>query len=296
VQIDLLRNDLHNGRALLSPLRIFYDAKELALPLKFDAANAPQDLTVDVIDVAQGYRAANEPTVTIPTNIDVAAHTAGDAPGFYASLIDRVSEAHPGAVVVEYAGRAIEYSHAGQQDLLSLGGDRFYWNKGSTSDTVTTKNPSDFILTRLHLRYGASTGDRLELEPAKPIEGGDEKAAPGARPGEYNHFQARYVIRHPWTVKLSCPKPERGRWETHNADTPILGPVPSSRDPNVVARALGPDVALDKLELVVTPPNWAPPKPVEAAPAPKKAGGCCDAGGDPSLAPALLLLLRRRRR
>jgi len=77
----------------------------------------------------------------------------------------------------------------------------------------------DFVITRLHARYSKEAlGDDLVFRPAPPIVGGrefmqnDGKLERGARPDSSNNFQARYVIRHPWTGPIACKQPRRGVW------------------------------------------------------------------------------------
>ena len=86
-----------------------------------------------------------------------------------------------------------------------------------------------FTLTRLHARYGKNTvGEDLVFRAATPIVGGREmmmnegenpdasgqRLERGARqdPSGMNNFQARYIIRHPWTGAIACEHPQRGVW------------------------------------------------------------------------------------
>jgi TonB family protein len=78
---------------------------------------------------------------------------------------------------------------------------------------------SNFVLTRLHARYDASSlGEDLVFRAAEPIVGGREFAAEdgvlerGAKPSSVNNFQGRYTIRHPWTGPIGCSEPQRGVW------------------------------------------------------------------------------------
>ncbi len=79
---------------------------------------------------------------------------------------------------------------------------------------------SDWVLTRLHVRYTKDAiGDDLFLRAAPPIVGGREfvigasgKLEEGAQPSGTNNYQARYAIRHPWTGAIACKSPQRGIW------------------------------------------------------------------------------------
>ncbi|MFO0760890.1 MAG: DUF2330 domain-containing protein [Byssovorax sp.] len=79
-------------------------------------------------------------------------------------------------------------------------------------------NTWGFTLTRLHTRYSKEAlGQDLIFREAPAIMGGRE--TPGrpeqdhdAKPAPSNNFQARYVIRHPWTGPITCSSPRRGMW------------------------------------------------------------------------------------
>jgi MYXO-CTERM domain-containing protein len=62
-----------------------------------------QDLIVHILAPNQRYVVANYPSVTIPTNLDVAEAARGNFGAFYAALFDRTLEKTPGAIVTEYA-------------------------------------------------------------------------------------------------------------------------------------------------------------------------------------------------
>ena len=92
-----------------------------------------------------------------------------------------------------------------------------------------------FVLTRLHARYGKDAlGEDLVFRKAPPIAGGRERLGDGgtlekgARPDSADNFQARYVIRHPWSGPIACKAPRRGRWGGPPAGTvgPDGKPVP----------------------------------------------------------------------
>jgi len=78
------------------------------------------------------------------------------------------------------------------------------------------------VLTRLHARYDAtSLSDDIVFRSADPIVGGREHVVDDkgnlekgavSSPGGINNFQARYIIRHPWTGPIKCQNPVRGVW------------------------------------------------------------------------------------
>ncbi|MCB9598283.1 MAG: DUF2330 domain-containing protein [Sandaracinaceae bacterium] len=119
-----------DGTAMLSPLRIRVESPELMLPVRLGMLSSPgtQDLIVYVISREGRFEVANRENVFVPTNLEVRSTIRGRFGDFYASLLDRVWERHPGSVVTEYAwttstcdpcpGAPLDAS-----DLTSLGGD-----------------------------------------------------------------------------------------------------------------------------------------------------------------------------
>ena len=226
-KVDPAKVTFVDGRAALSPLRFHYDSDEFALPIRLGLANSSgtQDLIVNILAPHQRYEVSNYQNVTIPTNLDVNESVKDKFGGFYAALYDRTVEKHPGAVVTEYAWQATTCDPCpgpalDQRDFLTLGADVL----GGPSDKPAGYPNADFVLTRLHARYGKQVTDDLRFREAKPIAGGREhlvnggKLEEGAVAADQNNFQGRYAIRHGWTGPLTCDKPVRGRWGGPPAD------------------------------------------------------------------------------
>ncbi|RMH38446.1 MAG: DUF2330 domain-containing protein [Deltaproteobacteria bacterium] len=215
VDVDKVR--FKDGQAMLSPLRFHYDSDEFRLPVRLGLVNSAgtQDLIVHILARGTRYEVANYKNVTIPTNIDVDDTVRKRFGEFYAALFDATLEKNPGAVVTEYAWDAGSCDPCPTpaltaSELATLGGDVI---PGGTS-------PWEFVVTRLHARYGKdSLGEDLVFKQAPPIAGGREwRTGPdgtlekGATPAPRNNFQARYAIRHRWTGPIECEHPVRGRW------------------------------------------------------------------------------------
>jgi hypothetical protein len=205
------------GAARLSPLRFHYDDPDFQLPLRVGLLDArgPQDVVVYVLARGQRYEAANHPNLTIPTSIDLGAAALPSFGAFYAALFDRTVEKTPGAVVTEYVWTAASCDPCpgpplSPGDIATLGGDTI---EGGLS-------PWEATLTRMHLRYTSdSLGEDPVFRPAPPLQGGnawgagpDKHAAQPAPEHGQNHFQARYVVRHPWQGDITCSHPELERW------------------------------------------------------------------------------------
>jgi MYXO-CTERM domain-containing protein len=343
-------------QAMLSPLRFHYDSDAFNLPIRLGLINSggTQDLVVTILARGQRYEVANYDNVAIPTNIDVKDATRSDFGSFYAALFDETVKKHPRSVVTEYAWASgtcdpCPTPPLEPSDLITLGADVLpsvtaQPEGGGAPIVPPSPSPvalSDFVITRLHARYSKDAlGDDLFFRSAPPIVGGREflqdngKLERGAVPDSSNNFQARYVIRHPWTGPIACKNPERGNWGgPPDGNEP---PVKPAAKAGLVPRKAG--LTLASFVRGATPPETmlsaggatpvlavpaspvdagAPPPPpvADAAPEPAEAGpplphtapaqggcaGCATSGGDAGsvfalAGPLVLVLLRVRRR
>ncbi len=221
--------------AMLSPLRFHYDSDAFNLPIRLGLINSggTQDLVVNILARNQRYEVANYDNVAIPTNIDVNDATRKEFGAFYATLFDQTLAKHPRSVVTEYSWSSGSCDPCptpplDPSDIATLGADVLPGAvppppTGSGAPVVAPRfmRPAmnGFVVTRLHARYSKDAlGDDLFFRAAPPIVGGREfvqdgnKLEQGARPDSQNNFQARYVIRHPWTGPIACGHPQRGIW------------------------------------------------------------------------------------
>jgi hypothetical protein len=216
------------GQAMLSPLRFHYDSDSFNLPVRLGLLNSggAQDLLVHILARSR-YAVANYPNVTIPTNIEVKDSVRDNFASFYVALFDATLAQNPKAVITEYAWQAnncdpCPLDPLGMADLTTLGVDvlpGFGADKdGKFPEDAQWRIPGEFVLTRLHARYSKDTlGEDLVFQEVKPIVGGREvggrgQLERGGQPSSHNTFQARYIIRHPWTGKVDCKNPSYGVW------------------------------------------------------------------------------------
>jgi hypothetical protein len=254
-KVDPKKVKFVDGRADLSPLRFHYDTDNFVLPIRLGLANSTgtQDLIVSILAPGQRYETSNYKNVFIPTNLDVTNEVRDRFGSFYASLFDRTLEKNPGAVVTEYAWQASTCDPCpGPQlngnDFMTLGADVIDGQQpaqqiatpgGGAPNPNSPRRPpmrrppswgNDFVLTRLHARYGKDLKDDLVFKAAPPIAGGREhltdgkKLEEGAKSSSVNNFQGRYAIRHKWTGPVACQNPRRGIW-----GGPPNGGMPSPR-------------------------------------------------------------------
>jgi hypothetical protein len=217
-RVDPKKVHMVDNHAALSPIRFHYESDEFSLPIRLGMANSSgkQDLIVNIISANQRFEVSNYKNVFIPTNFDVKPTVKTRFAEFYAALFDKTVEANPGAVVTEYAWTAVPNYHCdpctnadvSNPDLMTLGGD-------VVGGQIAAGN---FVLTRLHARYGKSDmKDDLRFKEAKAVTGGREQWSKagleyGAVPSDQNYFQARFAIRHQWTGPMACANPVRNVW------------------------------------------------------------------------------------
>jgi hypothetical protein len=214
-RVDVERVSFVNGRAVLSPLRVHYDTPEFSLPVRLGLLNSSgqQDLIVHILARGRRYEVANYANTMIPTNIRVVDAVRHEFGAFYEYLFRSTVARNPRTVVTEYAWDAGSCDPCPTppltpSELATLGGD-----------VIAARNPSSFVLTRLHYRYGRDDlGEDLVFREAPPVVGGTGIPAPdGSMPATQqnaymNMFQGRYVILHPWEGPIACTNPYRGVW------------------------------------------------------------------------------------
>ncbi|MDC0670526.1 DUF2330 domain-containing protein [Nannocystis radixulma] len=301
IDIEKVKFD-ERGQAMLSPLRFHYDSDTFSLPVRLGLINSggKQDLIVHVLARQARYEAANYRNVAIPTNLEVAEAARGAFGGFYAALFDRTLAGNPGAVITEYAWAAGSCDPCPQDplnldELTTLGADVLpstaaALRGGQAASDLQWQLPGEFVLTRLHARYGAeSLGEDLVFRAAPPIVGGREVPGPegkleqGAVESTYgqNNFQARYIIRHPWQGPIECAEPRRGIWGGPPSGE-AGGGTQVARDLAFVAR----DAPLSTFLVgeapagdgTLPPGPFTPPPPGTLSPPPPAGCGRCDAG------------------
>ncbi len=269
------------GEAVLSPLRFNYESDEFKLPVRLGLINSAgkQDLIVNVLAKGQRYDVSNYPTAKIPTNIEVVAGVKNYFPTFYRSLfqqtLDQHAEQDQNPVVTEYAWNAKSCDPCpfgnGLQDesILTLGGDiladkyddvgqersTFHpspGDAGGDEETVTTFG-YDWVVTRLHTRYGADEiGQDLVFEEASPIVGGRGGATNlnhEAEESTRNNFQGRYIIKHGWDGPVTCEDPQRGRWGGRTGAQPGLQTSPGETNRESGGGSSGSDEQPDEVTL-----------------------------------------------
>ena len=321
-KVDAKKVKFKDNKAVLSPLRFYYDSDTFSLPVRLGLlnANGPQDLIVHILARGQRYEVANFPNATIPTNIGVGEDAKGRFGEFYAALFDRTLKKNKGAVITEYAWDASTCDpcpgpNLNGQDFLTLG-----------ADVIDGKPQYGFVLTRLHARYTKEElKEDLVFKAAGPILGGREwyndkkELEQASKPGGVNNFQGRYIIRHPWTGEIKCKEPIRGRWggppgnfDAKPAPTAARNLAQATRGKMTLEKVVRQDIPEIGLKQAgVAAPKDNQPKdnaksdkepPVESGAGDGQEDGCASVGSPTSATGGLwllllgLLVIRRRTR
>ncbi|MEO8707135.1 MAG: hypothetical protein ABI867_44320, partial [Kofleriaceae bacterium] len=258
-----------------------------------------QDLIVHILAPHQRYEVANYDNIRIPTNIEVREAVKGRFAEFYTALYDRTVEKHPRAVVTEYAWDAGSCDPCpgpvlDQNDFLTLGADVLEGTRAKPQAYAA----ADFVLTRLHARYGKDLSDDLRFKAVDPIAGGRElpggQPEEGSQPAPINNFQGRYILRHRWLGPLTCEKPVRGRWGgPEGGASPVSQPVKNAA---FAKRGTAGDLAAAIVSATASAPQAVP---ASGATRTTTSSGCCQGSSDSgglvsSLGLALWLVTRRR--
>jgi MYXO-CTERM domain-containing protein len=225
-------------------------------------------------------------------------------------------------VVTEYAWQATTCDPCpgpalDPSDFVTLGADVL----AGTREQPQPYDNADFVLTRLHARYGKDLKDDLVFKQTTPIVGGREhvvsggKLEEGAQSSDTNNFQGRYAIRYPWTGPIRCNTPVRGKWGGPPREvlaqpgfeaSGVKGAVDLADAPrNAVQLAAVVTRDVPEIDLRVGASTPEPPGPGSAAGSAvatsttmKKKTGCgcqsTDGGGVLALAGVVMLGLRRR--
>lgn len=198
-KVNLDRQE-RSGSSFLRPIQVEYRSPKFMLPIRLGTVNSEgkQEMVVLALTERGRVETANYRTVRMPTGSEVPLYVKGEFPAFYRALFDRQVEDEGGrAVFLEYAwdlGSCDPCSAEplGSDELRELGaswlGGRGTGGRRFGRTGIAGYSPA--FVTRLHLRYDQATfPEDLVLQ-----ETGDRES-----------FQARYVLRHPYTGSAQCP-------------------------------------------------------------------------------------------
>ncbi len=182
-----------NPTGFLRPIQVTYKSAKFMLPIRLGTVNAdgPQDMIVLALTRRGRLETTNYPTVKVPTGDPIPLFVEARFGEFYDAMFARQVTAHSGSTFLEYAwnmGTCDPCSAAplSNQELRTLGA-AWVADEG-------WQQPA--FVTRLHVRYDRNSfPEDLALHET----------------GDTESFQARYVMRHPFTGAIDCSAGEQYR-------------------------------------------------------------------------------------
>jgi hypothetical protein len=189
-----LKEQAKAGFQSLRPLQFAFPDKRFMLPIRLGMLNAdgPQDLIAFIITKQYRAETTNYRNPKLPADMDVPTFIKDDFPRFYRDMFTRsVNRENGKAVFLEHAWNMSWCDPcAGNpltpQELEALG---VWWLRDGGGANQT-------FITRLHARYTHDTfPEDLMLKVTK----------------DSANFQARYVLRHPWSGTKWCAQMDQYR-------------------------------------------------------------------------------------
>ncbi|MEM9530248.1 MAG: DUF2330 domain-containing protein [Pseudomonadota bacterium] len=204
----------HDGSAMLRPIQVAYEDEDFMLPIRLGTVNAEgqQELFVFAMTRKGRVETKNYRTVKLPSDMDVPIYIKDEFGDFYRDLFrHQVNKENGKAVFMEYAWDMAwcdpcAAQPLSQDELRQLGVMWLPDQPKGPSNGWDQLRPVDVFVTRLHLRYDASTfPEDLNFQIT----------------GDRQNYQGRYVLRHPWRGDFaSCPEAQQygnqlvERWDT----------------------------------------------------------------------------------
>jgi hypothetical protein len=194
------------GYTYLRPIQVAYESPKFMLPIRLGTVNSEgtQELFVYALSHKGRIETINYRTVKLPTGMDVPVYVKEKFGDFYRSMFsEQVKKEDMRVVFQEYAWDMgwcdpCAADPLSNDELRKLG---VFWLEDSGPGPQPGPGPRPFrrpipggpqnvFVTRLHLRYDAAHfPEDLVFQET----------------GDRGNFQARYVLRHPWTGKSDCP-------------------------------------------------------------------------------------------
>jgi hypothetical protein len=181
------------GVTTLRPLQMAYESPRFMLPIRLGMANAdgPQELFVYALTQNGRVETVNYRTVKLPADAEIPEYVKDHWADFYRAMFaEQTRKEGMGVVFCEYAWDAAwcdpcPTNPPAPAEMRQLGA---FWLDPSRSRNGL--GGDRVFLTRLHVRYDAAHfPEDLSLQET----------------GDRTNYQARFVVRHPWTGTSDCP-------------------------------------------------------------------------------------------
>jgi len=180
-----LEEQAQTGVSYLRPLQFAFEYDRFMLPVRLGMLNArgPQDLVLYVLTANGRVETTNYRTLKVPANMDLPVYVRGEFAKTYKALFSaQAAREDYRAIFTEYFWDMSWCDPCAANPLspAELRQAGVYW----VGDPAGRGGGQPVMLTRLHLRY---TRDSLPEDLV--FQETQDRA----------NFQARYVLRHPWT-------------------------------------------------------------------------------------------------
>ncbi len=185
------------GFTHLRPLQIAFESPKFMLPIRLGTVNADgaQELFIYTLTQHGRVETTNYRTVRLPESQEIPLYVKDKFGDFYRDLFtQQVTRESERGVFLEYAWDMnwcdpCAANPLSAEELRSLG---VFWLDSSNVKPGGRIMPQaqNVFLTRLHVRYDAAHfPEDLSFQETS----------------DRNNFQARYILRHPWTGTDECP-------------------------------------------------------------------------------------------
>lgn len=196
------------GFTYLRPLQVAFDSPKFMLPIRLGTVNADgaQELFIFALTRKGRVETTNYRTVRLPSGSELPRYVKQEFSQFYRAMFsEQVRREDMRAVFLEYAWDMAwcdpcAADPLSSEELRKLG---VFWLEDGPSmpgmpGRFRPRAGADVYVTRLHVRYDAQHfPEDLAFQET----------------GDRSNFQARYVLRHPWTGQSTCPAAEKYRDE-----------------------------------------------------------------------------------
>ena len=180
------------GFTHLRPLQIAFESPKFMLPIRLGTVNADgaQELFIYFLTKKGRVETTNYRTVRLPEAQEIPLYVKDKFGDFYRDLFSQqVKREHERGVFLEYAWDMnwcdpCAANPLSAEELRSLG---VFWQENGGRMKGQAQN---VFLTRLHIRY-----DAAHFPEDLTFQETNDRA----------NFQARYILRHPWTGMDECP-------------------------------------------------------------------------------------------
>lgn len=183
------------GLTHLRPLQIAFESPRFMLPIRLGTVNADgaQELFIYFLTKTGRVETTNYRTVRLPEAQEIPLYVKDKFGDFYRDLFtQQVKREHERGVFLEYAWDMnwCDPCAANPLSAEELRGLGVFWQDRNDRQGRGFRGAQDVYLTRLHVRY-----DQAHFPEDLIFQETSDRG----------NFQARYILRHPWTGTEECP-------------------------------------------------------------------------------------------